>query len=157
MLPTTVAKPPVVGDPAPDFALPDQDGRTVRLANYRGKSPVVVFFYPMDGSPSCTREACSFRDSHQAFADSGAVVLGISADTGASHARFAASHKLPYRLLTDKGGAVRKQYGATILTLFPGRVTFVIDQDGIVRHRYDSSHSGRHVAEALATLKSLTS
>jgi peroxiredoxin Q/BCP len=143
------------GDAAPDFALPDQSGQVVRLSDYKGKSAVVVFFYPKDHSPSCTREACAFRDSHQALAEAGAVVIGVSADNAGSHAKFAERLGLPYRIVTDKGGAVRKRYGATLLGLFPDRVTFVIDKDGIVRHRYSSMHSGKHVEEALQTLRRL--
>src|SRR5437867_3256250 len=100
-----------VGDPAPDFALPDRAGRTVRLGDYRGRKAVVLYFYPKDETPGCTKEACSFRDQYQDFQDAGAEVIGVSSDPAASHEKFAAKYHLPFVLLADRSGAVRKQYG----------------------------------------------
>jgi peroxiredoxin Q/BCP len=142
------------GTPAPDFALPDQHGKTVRLSDYRGKSAAVVYFYPKDETAGCTAEACKFRDDFEKFSDAGAVVIGISDDSTESHQRFASNHRLPFTLLSDTGGAVRKLYGVKkTLGVIPGRVTFVIDREGVVRHVFSSQMDAeRHVDEALAAL-----
>src|SRR5215467_10254312 len=117
------------GDRAPDFALPDRSGRTVRLSDFRGKQAVVLYFYPKDDTPGCTKEACAFRDQYQDFQDAGAEVIGVSSDSETSHEKFASKYKLPFVLLADKGGKIRKQYGVpATLGLLPGRVTFVIDK-----------------------------
>jgi peroxiredoxin Q/BCP len=144
-----------VGDPAPDFALPDRSGRTIRLADYRGKRAVVLYFYPKDDTPGCTKEACAFRDQYQDFVDAGAEVIGVSSDSEESHGRFATKYSLPFVLVSDRGGAVRRRYGVpATLGLLPGRVTFVIDRNGIVRHVFNSQlQATRHVAEALAALR----
>ena len=146
-----------VGEPAPDFALPSATGETVRLSDFRGKAEVVLFFYPKDNSPACTLEACSFRDSHEAFREAGAEVIGISADSADSHRRFSERFRLPYVLLADVDGAVRARYGVPrTLGLFPGRVTYLIDRDGIVRHIFSSQFQPwRHVPEALKILEGL--
>jgi thioredoxin-dependent peroxiredoxin len=146
-----------VGQSAPDFDLADAHGKHVRLADFRGKRAVVLYFYPKDDTPGCTKEACSFRDSYEAFKEVGAEVIGVSSDTEASHGKFATKYKLPFTLLADAGGAVRKQYGVpATLGLLPGRVTFVIDRDGIVRHVFNSQlQATRHVDEALKILKRL--
>jgi peroxiredoxin Q/BCP len=144
-----------VGDPAPDFELRSSTGETVRLSDFRGKSEVVLFFYPKDHSPACTMEACTFRDSHEAFREAGAEVIGISADSTDSHRRFAERFRLPFLLLTDADGEVRARYGVPrTLGVFPGRVTYLIDRDGIVRHRFSSQLRPKwHVAEALERLR----
>jgi peroxiredoxin Q/BCP len=143
-----------VGERAPDFALPDANGREVRLAGFRGR-PVVLYFYPKDDTPGCTKEACSFRDQYQDFRDAGAEVIGVSSDSSDSHRRFAERHQLPFTLLADQGGKVRKLYGVpATLGLLPGRVTFVIDAEGVVRHAFNSQLAAtRHVAEALDVLR----
>jgi peroxiredoxin Q/BCP len=140
---------------APDFELPDQVGKPVRLSHYRGKSPVVVYFYPKDDTTGCTIEACRFRDDAARFQALGAEILGISNDSSESHAKFAEKYKLPFRLLSDKGGVVRKLFGVKkTLGVIPGRVTFVIDREGIVRHVFSSqSKPAKHVDEALAVLR----
>lgn len=97
-----------VGEPAPDFSLPSSTGEMVKLSDFRSKSAVVLFFYPKDNSPACTMEACSFRDSHEAFREAGAAVIGISADSEKSHRGFAERFRLPYLLLADRDGAVRR-------------------------------------------------
>jgi len=142
------------GDRAPDFALPDADGKEVRLADLRGK-PVVLYFYPKDDTPGCTKEACSFRDQYEDFRDAGAVVIGVSSDSGESHKKFAEKYRLPFTLISDRDGAVRKRYGVpATLGLLPGRVTFVIDPDGVVRKVFNSQLAAtRHVEEALAALR----
>jgi len=144
-----------VGARAPDFELPDADGRTVQLADFRGKQAVVLYFYPKDDTPGCTKEACSFRDHYEDFSEAGAEVIGVSSDSGDSHHRFAKKHRLPFLLLSDQGGVVRKRYGVpATLGLLPGRVTFVIDREGIVRHAFNSQlAAARHVTEALGILR----
>jgi peroxiredoxin Q/BCP len=146
-----------VGEPAPDFSLPSSTGEMVRLSDFRGKSAVVLFFYPKDNSPACTMEACSFRDSHETFREAGAEVIGISADSEESHRGFAERFRLPYLLLADTDGAVRARYGVPrTFGLFPGRVSYLIDREGIVRHIFSSQFQPwRHVAEALEVLKTL--
>jgi thioredoxin-dependent peroxiredoxin len=143
------------GDEAPDFALPDARGETVRLSDFRGRKPVVLYFYPKDDTPGCTKEACAFRDAYEDFGAAGAEVIGVSADDAAAHQRFAEKHRLPFRLLSDRDGAVRKRYGVpATLGLLPGRVTFVIDREGRVRHVFNSQlQAERHVREALAALQ----
>ena len=146
-----------VGDPAPDFELPSSTGETVQLSDYQGRSEVVIFFYPKDHSPACTVEACTFRDSYEAFREAGAEVIGISSDPADSHRRFAERFHLPFVLLSDADGTLRSRYGVPrTLGLFPGRVTYLIDRDGIVRHIFSSQlQPRRHVAEALEVLKRL--
>ena len=143
-----------VGERAPDFTLPDADGKDVRLADFAGR-PVVLYFYPKDDTPGCTKEACTFRDQYQDFQDAGAAVLGVSSDSSESHRKFAARHRLPFPLLADRGGKVRKRYGVpATLGLLPGRVTFVIDGGGVVRHAFNSQlDATRHVEEALGVLQ----
>jgi peroxiredoxin Q/BCP len=146
-----------VGDPAPAFELPSSTGATVRLSDFRGKSEVVLFFYPKDHSPACTIEACAFRDSYEAFREAGAEVIGISSDPADSHRRFADRFRLPFVLLSDAEGVVRTRYGVPrTLGLFPGRVTYLIDRDGIVRHIFSSQlRPMKHVSEAIQVLESL--
>ena len=146
-----------VGDAAPDFALPSATGETVRLSDFRGNSEVVLFFYPKDNTPGCTVEACSFRDSHETFREAGATVIGISADSADSHRRFAERYSLPFVLVADTDGAVRARYGVPrTLGLLPGRVTYLIDRAGMIRHIFSSQFQPRrHVAEALDVLKNL--
>jgi peroxiredoxin Q/BCP len=144
------------GDPAPDFTLNDQDGKPVRLADYRGRK-LVVYFYPKDDTPGCTKESCSFRDHYTAFTDAGAEVIGISSDSEASHKKFKEKYKLPFTLLSDRDGQVRKAYGVpATLGLLPGRVTFVIDKHGVVRHVFNSQFKAtQHVSEAIDALRAL--
>jgi len=144
------------GDVAPDFALPALDGSTFRLGERRGR-PVVLYFYPKDHTPGCTAEARAFRDRYGTFAAAGADVVGVSSDSIESHQRFAGKHRLPFALLSDAGGAVRKLFGVEkTLGLIPGRATFVIDGDGIVRHVFASQlEATRHVDEALTSLAAL--
>jgi len=145
---------PVTGDVAPDFELPDASGERVRLNDFRGKNAVVVYFYPKDDTGVCTKQACTFRDDFAKFREAGAVILGISDDSTESHRAFAAKHSLPFPLLSDPGGKVRKLYGVKkAFGVLPGRVTFVIDRDGVVRHVYSGLfESHKHVQEALAAL-----
>jgi peroxiredoxin Q/BCP len=144
----------IAGMPAPDFELPDQNGSLVTLSQYRSKSPVVVYFYPKDDTTGCTAEACAFRDDTPRFESVGAVVIGISDDSTESHDKFVRKYNLPFTLLSDKGGRVRKLYGVKkTLGIIPGRVTFVIDREGIVRRVFSSQVDFKgHVREALSAL-----
>jgi thioredoxin-dependent peroxiredoxin len=146
-----------VGDPAPDFTLPDQQGRPVHLAELLGKGPIVVYFYPKDNTTGCTAEACAFRDSYTVFTDAGAEVMGISSDSIESHRQFAEEQHLPFLLLCDEHSRVRRLYNVpTTLGFIPGRVTYVLDQAGIIRHIFNSQiNATQHVKEALATISSL--
>jgi peroxiredoxin Q/BCP len=146
-----------VGDRAPLFSLPTQTGAMVHLQELIGKSAIVLFFYPKDDTPGCTTEACSFRDSYAVFKEEGAEVLGISSDSEESHQQFATKYRLPYQLLSDQNGAVRKLYSVpTTLGILPGRVTYIIDKQGIVRHIFSSQFTPeKHITEALKTLQSL--
>ncbi|VXD25756.1 peroxiredoxin [Planktothrix paucivesiculata] len=146
-----------IGDLAPDFTLTSQTGESVSIKDFRGQKSVVLYFYPKDDTPGCTAEACAFRDSYQVFTDAGAEVIGISSDTAQSHQQFATKYNLPFILLSDTGNKVRQLYGVpATMWVLPGRVTYVIDKDGVVRHLFDSMLDfSRHVEEALTTLKSI--
>ncbi|HTJ67696.1 MAG TPA: peroxiredoxin [Actinospica sp.] len=146
-----------VGDKAPDFTLPSGTGEEVSLHDRIGEKAVVLYFYPKDETSGCTAEACAFRDSYEAFTDLGADVIGVSSDSAEKHASFASNHKLPFTLLSDKGGKVRKLYGVpTTLGVLPGRVTYVIDREGTVRHTFNSMMNfGAHVTEALEAVRKL--
>ena len=143
-----------VGDVAPDFTLPDQNGKTVSLSALRGKN-VVLYFYPKDFSIGCTKEACNFRDAYEDFTEAGAQVVGVSGDSVESHRKFIEKYLLPFTLLSDEGGDVRKLYGVTGF-LLPGRTTFVIDKIGIIRLVFSSQTDMKaHIDEALKVLKTL--
>ena len=148
-----------VGDKAPDFTLPSQSGDQVRLSDRLGERAVVLYFYPKDNTKGCTAEACAFRDSHEVFTAAGAEVIGVSSDSVDRHAGFADHHSLPFTLLSDQGGEVRKRYGVpAVLGVIPGRVTYVIDRSGTVRHVFSSlTNIGGHVDDALAVVKSVQS
>jgi peroxiredoxin Q/BCP len=146
-----------VGEAAPDFSLQTDSGETVTLSQFRG-SPVVLFFYPKADTHGCTKEACSFRDNYQAFLDAGAVLLGISTDSVESQAKFKSKHGLPFKLLVDKDSATRKAWGVpgSMMGLLPGRVTYLIDRQGVVRYIFDSqlNFSG-HVTQTLEKIKEM--
>lgn len=144
-----------VGDTAPDFTLPSQSGETVSLKDFIGKKSVVLYFYPKDDTPGCTAEACGFRDSYEVFKEAGAEVIGVSDDSCASHQKFATKYNLPFILVSDTGKQLRKLYGVpSTLGLLPGRVTYVIDKNGVVRHIFNSQFNFKgHIEEALKTLK----
>ncbi|TVQ05749.1 MAG: peroxiredoxin [Leptolyngbya sp. DLM2.Bin27] len=146
-----------VGDAAPDFTLPNQAGESVTLSSFEGQKAVVLYFYPKDDTPGCTVESCSFRDSYEEFLAAGAEVIGISSDSPDSHRAFASKHNLPFTLVSDSGSAVRKTYGVpATLGLLPGRVTYVIDKTGTVRHIFNSQFNPKgHVAEAMGVLQTL--
>jgi len=141
-----------VGDMIPDFSLPDQDGKMFNVDSVRGKKKLVIFFYPLDGSLNCTREACYFRDLSEAFEETDAVIIGISGQSVKSHKKFAEANRLNYTLLSDKKNIVRKLFGVppSAFGLIPGRVTYVADRTGKVVFIFDSqAEVQRHVDEAL--------
>ena len=146
-----------VGSKAPNFTLPSQSGEMVSLEHFLGQKPVVLFFYPKDDTPGCTKEVCAFRDSFERFRELNAEVIGISSDSVESHRCFAGKHSLPFTLLSDEGGRLRKLYGVpNTFAVFPGRVTYIVDKDTVVRHIF-SSQVGveKHVEEALEVLQSI--
>ncbi len=147
-----------VGDKAPNFTLPSQSGTNITLSQFLGKSPVVVYFYPKDDTPGCTMEACQFRDEYQAFQDAGAAVIGISSDSVSSHQQFADKHNLPFVLLSDVKNEARNAFGVpNTLWVMPGRVTYVIDKEGVVQTIFNNMLDAKaHVAEALKTVENLT-
>ena len=146
-----------VGDKAPDFTLPDQNGQLVTLTELLDKNTVVLYFYPKDDSQGCTAEACAFRDSYEAFTDAGATVVGVSLDSTDSHKSFATKHRLPFILLSDVGGKVSTQYDVLkMFGMFRSRETFVIDRQGIIRHQFSSQiNMSKHATEALDIIKSM--
>ncbi len=147
-----------VGDIAPDFTLPSQSGEPVSLKDFQGKKSVVLYFYPKDDTPGCTAESCAFRDSYETFTEAGAVVIGVSADSPQSHQQFATKYRLPFTLLSDTGNQLRKLYGVpgAAFGLLPGRVTYVIDKEGVVRHVFNSMMNFKaHVDESLKTIKEI--
>lgn len=144
-----------LGDIAPDFELKSQTGETVRLSQFLGKKNVVLYFYPKDNTRGCIVESSTFRDQYEIFKQSDAEVIGISSDDELSHQKFAAEFKLPFILLSDTSNTVRELYGVpATFGIIPGRVTFVIDKKGVVRHVFSSQFSPKsHVEQALAILK----
>jgi peroxiredoxin Q/BCP len=148
-----------IGEQAPDFEKTTHDGERVSLSALRGQKTVVLYFYPKDETPGCTAEACSFRDSYEDFVDAGAVVIGVSADSDASHESFAAHHRLPFKLISDKDGELRRLYKvpSKMLGLVPGRVTYVIDKQGKIVHKFDSMlQAKRHVEQALVMVRAVS-
>ena len=149
------------GQIAPDFALPATDGSTVRLSDLRGKK-VVLYFYPKDDTPGCTKEACAFRDNLGVLQSMGVVVLGVSPDSVASHQKFAQKYGLPFPLLADEGAQVattygvwkeKKQYGRTYMGI--ERTTFLIDENGIVQRVFSKVKVDGHVEEVIEAIRSL--
>ena len=147
-----------IGDSAPDFELPDQQGETIKLSDFTGKKNVVLYFYPKDETPGCTREACRFRDEYEVFSQHNTEVIGISYDSVKSHQRFTTKRKLPFILLSDRNKAVGRAYGvkSSLFGLLPGRETFIIDKKGIIRGHFVSQFQAeRHIDEALKVVKGL--
>jgi peroxiredoxin Q/BCP len=146
-----------VGDNAPNFTLPSQMGDEVTLSEYIGKKNIVLYFYPKDETRGCTREACEFRDRYDVFTNLGAEVIGVSAQSVESHKSFATHHGLPFLLLSDEKSEIRKLYGVSAtMGIIPGRVTFIIDKKGVVRHIFSSQFQPeKHIKEALKVLEKL--
>lgn len=150
-----------VGDTAPDFSLPDQDGKSHTLSDYRG-APVVLYFYPKDHTSGCTKEACSFRDDYSAYQEAGVTILGVSPDSSKTHTNFIAKHELPFTLLADTERDVLKLYGAWGLKKMYGReyegvlrTTYLIAADGKIAKIYEKVKPAAHSAEILADMEQL--
>lgn len=147
---------PKVGQPAPAFAAKDQAGKTVQLADYKGKSSVVLYFYPKDDTPGCTAQACSLRDGHGALLAAGAVVLGVSADDEKSHKAFAQKYELPFPILADPDKTIISAYGVKMpLIGIAKRVTFLIDKQGVIRHIVSEVNTKAHDKQVLELLKGM--
>jgi peroxiredoxin Q/BCP len=152
--------PLAAGQPAPDFALPDENGVVRRLSDFRGRY-VVLYFYPKDDTPGCTTEACEFRDAYADYERAGVVILGVSPDSPHSHTRFKQKHQLPFPLLADEGHAVCQQYGVWGRKKFMGReyegvlrTTFLIDPQGQILKVFENVKPAGHAKEVLAALPS---
>ncbi len=142
------------GDPAPDFTLLADDGESISLSSLKGK-PVVLYFYPKDFTPGCTKEACAFRDVFSEFQTAGVEVLGVSVDDVASHQKFKSEHNLNFRLLADTEKKVSAAYGVLNAMGFSNRITFLIDRDGNIKRIFKDVKPDEHAAEVLALVKTL--
>ena len=156
--PAQGAEPPAVGEPAPGFSLPDQSGQTRTLEDFPGRW-LVLYFYPKDGTPGCTAQACALRDDIVRIRALGARILGVSLDSVESHREFASEHKLPFLLLADAEGEVAEQYGALrnlFVTRLARRHTFVIDPDRRIAARFLDVDPDNHSADVIAYLEQAT-
>lgn len=146
-----------VGDKISDFSAKDSDGNNFESASIIGKKPVVFYFYPKDNTPGCTAQACGFRDQYEDFKDLGAEVIGISSDSIASHEKFIQKYKLPFILLSDSDKKIRDLFGVkpNLFGLLPGRVTYVVDKNGIIQLVFDSLVATNHIPRALEMIKKL--
>jgi len=147
-----------LGDNCPVFQLPDASGKIIKITDFIGKKKIVIYFYPKDDTPGCTKEACSFRDSYEDFKDFNCEVIGISSDSEEKHSSFASKHKLPFILLADTDKKVRKLFGVpgNLFGLIPGRVTYIIGLDGKVKGIYNSQTNPLgHIEKALELVKFL--
>lgn len=144
-----------VGDRVPHFTLNDQDGKPFDISEHIGKSNLVIFFYPKDNTPGCTKEACSFRDNYEEFTERGALVIGISADSESSHRKFASKYNLPFTLLADRQNKVRKRFRVegNLFNLLPGRETYVVNKAGEIVMVFNSVNAVHHMKKALNALK----
>jgi len=146
-----------IGDKLPDFSAKDTNGTIFNSQDYRGKQPLVIYFYPKDNTPGCTTQACGFRDNYQEFKDLGAEVIGISSDSVQSHLKFKSKFNLPFILLSDHDKKLRRIFGVqNNLFVIPGRETFVIDKNGSVALMFNSMSATIHIEKALQTVKKLT-
>lgn len=147
-----------VGSRIPDFELRDQTGKLLRINSLLGDKNLIIYFYPKDETPGCTAQACTFRDHYEEFKEAGAEVIGISSDTAASHDNFIKNHDLPFTLLSDEKAKVRKLFGVpkSFFGLLEGRVTYVVDKNGIVRYIFNSQlNISGHISRSLEILNSL--
>lgn len=147
-----------IGDNCPAFSLPDSKGNEVQINHFLGKKILVLFFYPKDDTPGCTKEACAFRDAYADFLDLGCEVFGVSSDNSSSHQAFQEKHNLPYPLLSDAQKKVRQLFGvpASLFGLLPGRVTYIVGLDGKIAGIFNSqTNPVGHINEALKVAKNL--
>ncbi|WP_130734355.1 peroxiredoxin [Flavobacterium sp. J27] len=145
-----------VGDKVPHFTAKNQHGEVFNWSEQLGK-PTVLYFYPKDDTPGCTAQACSFRDEYEDFKDLGAEVIGISGDSEKSHVKFAQNHKLPFILLSDSNKVIRKLFDVptNLLGLLPGRVTYIIDSNGVVVYIHNSMSAKNHITIAKDKIKEI--
>lgn len=146
-----------VGEKLPFFKAKDQNGNDFEITSVLGKKVLVIYFYPKDDTPGCTRQACFFRDNFDEFIALGAEVIGVSSDSVQSHKKFKDEYKLPYTLLADQDKALRKLFGVpnNLLGLWPGRVTYIVDKEGIVQMMFDSMKAENHFQSTLDEVKRL--
>jgi len=146
-----------VGDKVPVFSAKDSNENDFESNSVVGIKPVVFYFYPKDNTPGCTAQACSFRDQYEDFKDLGAEVIGISSDSIASHKKFAKQYKLPFILLSDNDKKIRNLFGVkpSLLGLIPGRVTYVVDKEGVIQMIFDSVMATTHISKALEKVKKI--
>lgn len=146
-----------IGDAMPNLTVTVETGDECSLADVQGDKAMVLYFYPKDETPICTKEACSFRDAYEDFVEAGAVVVGVSGDSAGSHRAFAQNHRLPFTLIADVDGALRRAFGVPkTFGFLDGRVTYVIDKQGIVQHVFSARFvAQQHVTEALAVVRRL--
>jgi peroxiredoxin Q/BCP len=146
-----------IGDKVPQFTATDTNGANFDSTTIIGKKPLVLYFYPKDNTPGCTAQACSFRDQYEDFLDLGAEVIGVSGDSLASHQKFTKQYKLPFLLLSDSDRKLRRLFGVptSLFGMLPGRVTYVIDTEGIVQYVFNSMLAGQHLPKALAAVKKI--
>ena len=144
-----------IGDKVPQFTATDTNGANFDSTTIIGKKPLVLYFYPKDNTPGCTMQACGFRDSYEDFIDLGAEVIGISSDTASSHKKFTNQYQLPFILLSDSDKKLRKLFGVPdkLFGLLPGRVTYIINKEGIITMIFDSVMATKHISIALKSLK----
>jgi peroxiredoxin Q/BCP len=140
-----------IGAKAPDFSARDASGKRFTLSYLQGKA-AVVFFYPKDGTPGCTKEACAFRDNFNEYERRGATLIGVSSDSESSHDKFRTEHKLPFALASDEDGAIANAYGVKRFAGLTARVTFVIGKDGLVLKVFPDVDPGIHAQEVFAVL-----
>lgn len=146
------------GDKCPIFQLKNQFDQMVDITDYLGKQNIVIFFYPKDETPGCTKEACAFRDDFEEFLKYDCVLFGVSSDSVQKHLSFSSNHNLPYNLLADENKAVRKLFGVpgNLFGLIPGRVTYIINKNGSIEEIFNSQTNPiGHISSALETLKGL--
>ena len=149
-----------IDDKIPNFTARDLNGNNFDSQNYIGKKPLVIYFYPKDNTAGCTIQACTFRDQYQDFTDLGAEVIGISSDSVASHQKFSATYQLPFILLSDENQKIRNLFGVPkgLLGLAPGRVTYVVDNNGVVKMIFDNGLMvKKHISKALEAIKKIVS
>ncbi|TPN85447.1 peroxiredoxin [Aquimarina algicola] len=146
-----------IGDKVPEFTAESDEGNIFKSHEIIGKKPVVIYFYPKNFTPGCTKEACDFRDSYVDFQSLGAEVVGVSSDSIASHTKFKSRYKLPFVFLSDKKNKLRKLFGvkSELLGLLPGRETYVIDKKGVVRLKFNSINASKHLTKALKKIKDI--
>lgn len=156
MLAARAAETPKVGDKAPDFSALDQDGKTVKLSDFNGKQPVLLYFYPKDQTPGCTKQACGFRDQMSDLKKKNVAVLGVSMDDADSHKKFIAKESLNFPLLADTDGKLTEAYGAKMKDRnLSRRVSFLIDKNGKIAHVTDVGSADKHLSEMKEAVEKL--